>query len=199
MCELYLSVLFHFLFVPVITEEGQSSVSPVFREKMESAIKTVVSVYLKSAKGKENLSGKDFQSLVKNQLGNILIDAENSKAVKDMQQGLDENRDGKVGFQEYMTLIGYLANNLSQQHLADEKEGKVKNNDGAVTQAEAPATAEADPSADKAAEPSAEAAPAEEAPSGEAEPEKAPVAEEGEGAAADQAAEEAKTEEEEDA
>lgn len=39
---------------------------------MEGAIKTVVSVFLKSAKGKENLGGKEFQKLVKNQLKNIL-------------------------------------------------------------------------------------------------------------------------------
>lgn len=42
------------------------------RANMEGAIKTVVSVYLKSAKGKESLGGKDFQNLVKNQLKNIL-------------------------------------------------------------------------------------------------------------------------------
>lgn len=39
---------------------------------MEAAIKTVVSVFLKSSKGKENLGGKEFQSLVKSQLKNIL-------------------------------------------------------------------------------------------------------------------------------
>lgn len=39
---------------------------------MESAIKTLVSVYLKSAKGKDSLGEKDFQNLVKNQLSNIM-------------------------------------------------------------------------------------------------------------------------------
>lgn len=32
-----------------------------------------------------------------------------------MQQGLDNNSDGKVSFQEYLKLIGYLANSLSQK------------------------------------------------------------------------------------
>lgn len=32
-----------------------------------------------------------------------------------MQQGLDENNDGKVSFQEYLTLIGYLATSLSER------------------------------------------------------------------------------------
>uniref|UniRef100_A0A8C2KVD4 EF-hand domain-containing protein n=1 Tax=Cyprinus carpio TaxID=7962 RepID=A0A8C2KVD4_CYPCA len=76
---------------------------------MEAAIKTVVSVFLKSSKGKENLGGKEFQSLVKNQLKNILTGSEDNEAVKNMRQQLDNNQDGKVGFQEYMNLIGYLA------------------------------------------------------------------------------------------
>lgn len=41
-------------------------------------------------------------------------DTDSSSSVKDMMQGLDENHDGKVGFQEYLTLIGYLANSLSE-------------------------------------------------------------------------------------
>ncbi|CAB1334576.1 unnamed protein product [Coregonus sp. 'balchen'] len=85
---------------------------------MESAIQTVVGVYLKSAKGKGSLGEKDFQGLVKNQLGNIMTGTESSSAVKEMRQGLDENDDGKVSFKEYMTLIGYLANTLSEQRTA---------------------------------------------------------------------------------
>ncbi|XP_033496278.1 protein S100-A13 [Epinephelus lanceolatus] len=81
---------------------------------MESAIKTVVTTFLSSARGKENLDGGGFQKLVKNQLGGLMQDANCSSAVKEMQQGLDANKDGKVSFQEYLTLIGYLANALSQ-------------------------------------------------------------------------------------
>jgi len=43
-----------------------------------------------------------------------LQDTNSSSAIKEMQQGLDENSDGKVSFQEYLSLIGYLANSLSQ-------------------------------------------------------------------------------------
>lgn len=42
-------------------------------------------------------------------------DTENCAAIKEMQQGLDENNDGKVSFGEYLTLIGYLANSLSKK------------------------------------------------------------------------------------
>ncbi|XP_042280886.1 protein S100-A1 [Thunnus albacares] len=81
---------------------------------MESAIQTVVTTFLGSARGKENLDGKAFQKLVKKQLSGIMEDTNSSSAVKEMQRGLDENSDGKVSFQEYLTLIGYVANSLSQ-------------------------------------------------------------------------------------
>lgn len=41
-------------------------------------------------------------------------DTDSSSAVKELMQRLDENKDGKVSFQEYMSLIGYLANSLSE-------------------------------------------------------------------------------------
>ena len=82
---------------------------------MESAIKTVVGVFLKSSKGKENLGGKEFQSLVKSQLKNILTGSEDNEAVKNMREQLDNNQDGKVSFQEYMSLVGYLAQAVSEQ------------------------------------------------------------------------------------
>ncbi|XP_034554690.1 protein S100-A16 [Notolabrus celidotus] len=82
---------------------------------METAIKTVVTTFLGSAKGGENMTGGAFQKLVKNQLGGLMEDTNSSSAVKEMQRGLDANHDGKVSFQEYLTLIGYVANSLSQQ------------------------------------------------------------------------------------
>ncbi|KAM9489100.1 protein S100-A13 [Clarias gariepinus] len=81
---------------------------------MESAIKTVISQFVSSARGKESLNKDNFQKLVQRQLGNIMADTDSTSSVKEMMQGLDENQDGKVGFQEYMTLIGYLANSLSE-------------------------------------------------------------------------------------
>ncbi|XP_012721168.2 protein S100-A16 [Fundulus heteroclitus] len=81
---------------------------------MESAIKTVVTTFLSSARGKESLDTKSFQKLVQKQLGGVMEDTSSSSAIKEMQQGLDENSDGKVSFQEYLQLIGYIANSLSQ-------------------------------------------------------------------------------------
>ncbi|XP_076826243.1 protein S100-A13 [Brachyhypopomus gauderio] len=82
---------------------------------MESAIKTVVGQFVTSGRGKENLTAKNFQKLVQSQLKNIMDDTDSSSAVKDMMKGLDENQDGKVSFQEYMTLVGYLANSMSER------------------------------------------------------------------------------------
>ncbi|XP_076592817.1 protein S100-A13 [Chaetodon auriga] len=81
---------------------------------MEGAIKTLVTTFLTSSKGKEGLDSQSFQKLVTKQLGSIMEDTNSSSAIKEMQRGLDENNDGKVSFQEYLTLIGYLANSLSQ-------------------------------------------------------------------------------------
>lgn len=49
-------------------------ISPFCRERevMESAIQTMVKVFLKSSKGRESLGKKEFQNLVSSQLGNIL-------------------------------------------------------------------------------------------------------------------------------
>uniref|UniRef100_UPI0037E9B42A protein S100-A16 n=1 Tax=Semicossyphus pulcher TaxID=241346 RepID=UPI0037E9B42A len=82
---------------------------------MESAIKTVIMTFLNSSKGGENLEGKSFQKLVQKQLGGLMEDTNSTSAVKEMQRGLDANADGKVSFQEYLTLIGYVANSLSQK------------------------------------------------------------------------------------
>ncbi|XP_061787001.1 S100 calcium binding protein U [Nerophis lumbriciformis] len=82
---------------------------------MEAAIQTVVQVFLKSGKGKDSLGKKDFQSLVKSQLSNILSDTDSKDAINNMGQGLDANQDGKVGFEEYLNLVGFLAKSLSEQ------------------------------------------------------------------------------------
>ncbi|XP_067112514.1 S100 calcium binding protein U isoform X2 [Osmerus mordax] len=113
---------------------------------MEAAIQTMVTVFVKSSKGKENLGGKDFQNLVKNKLGNILTDADSSEAVTGMRKGLDENHDGKVSFEEYMKLIGYLATSLSKQ-CSDANKAPASANEAPSTAKEAPAAASPAPPA----------------------------------------------------
>ncbi|MBN3309645.1 protein S100-A16 [Amia ocellicauda] len=85
---------------------------------MESAIMTIVKVFQSASKGRDSMGGKDFQKMVHSQLGNILTDTDSKKAVNEMKEGLDDNKDGKVSFPEFMTLIGYIANTLSEQRSA---------------------------------------------------------------------------------
>ncbi|XP_034016381.1 S100 calcium binding protein U [Thalassophryne amazonica] len=82
---------------------------------MEDAIKTVATVFVKSCKGKDGLTESNFQNLVKNQLSNIMTNADSKTAVSNLRQELDADQDKKVSFEEYMKLIGYLANALSEQ------------------------------------------------------------------------------------
>lgn len=51
---------------------------------METAIQTLVKVFLKSTKGKESLGKQEFQNLVKSQLSNILSVRKSSLIPSDM-------------------------------------------------------------------------------------------------------------------
>ncbi|XP_077453740.1 protein S100-A10 [Stigmatopora argus] len=89
---------------------------------MESAIKTLVTTFISSSRGKESMDGKSFQKMVKKHLGSVMENTNSSTAIKEMQNGLDEDRDGKVGFQEYLTLIGYIAKAVSDSKSASNAE-----------------------------------------------------------------------------
>ena len=49
-------------------------------------------------------------------------DTDSKTALKEMRNGLDENQDGKVSFEEYMTLIGYLATSMSDAKTKEKAE-----------------------------------------------------------------------------
>lgn len=125
---------------------------------MEGAIQVVVKTFLKSAKGKDNLGKKEFQSLVSSQLGNILTGADSKEAINNMSQGLDADKDGKVGFEEYMKLIGYLSCALSEQRTLSKEEPAKNDASGQVAQS-SPDTAAEQPKENT--EPKEEASPSE--------------------------------------
>ncbi|XP_028649884.2 LOW QUALITY PROTEIN: protein S100-A16-like [Erpetoichthys calabaricus] len=68
--------------------------------------------------GHENLGSQEFHKLVSGHLPNILTSSDCKEAVEQMKQQLDKNKDGKISFEEYMTLIGTLACMLSRQRMA---------------------------------------------------------------------------------
>ncbi|CAN9513594.1 unnamed protein product [Ophioblennius macclurei] len=90
---------------------------------MEDAIKTMVTTFLTSSRGKENLDSKSFQKLVQKQFGSIMEDTNSSKKIKEMQQGLDADNDGKVSFSEFLSLVGYLATSMSDAKSANTQQG----------------------------------------------------------------------------
>ncbi|XP_069549596.1 S100 calcium binding protein U [Brachyistius frenatus] len=121
---------------------------------MEDAIATMVKVFMKSSKGKESLGKKDFQNLVTSQFSNILSGTESKEAVSNMGQGLDTDHDGKVGFEEYMKLIGYLASSLSEQRGLAKEEPAQNAASGQVAQC-TPDKEEGKPEAKEEAKPEA--------------------------------------------
>ncbi|KAG7269169.1 hypothetical protein CRUP_005725, partial [Coryphaenoides rupestris] len=112
-------------------------------EVMEAAIQTVVKVYLKSAKGKDNMSGGNFDSLVMNHLGNIMPDTK--EKVTAMRKERADNQDGKISFKVYMKFIGQLASTMSEAYTRS-KQSELAQTATAGTNSAAPV-----PESDKAA------------------------------------------------
>ncbi|XP_005740707.1 S100 calcium binding protein U [Pundamilia nyererei] len=121
---------------------------------MESAIQTMVKVFLKSSKGRESLGKKEFQNLVSSQLGNILTGTDSKEAIDNMGKGLDSDQDGKVGFEEFMKLVGYVACSLSEQRSLA-KEEPAQNSASAQVAQSVPNKDDQKPNANEEAKPEA--------------------------------------------
>ncbi|XP_055368978.1 S100 calcium binding protein U isoform X2 [Betta splendens] len=122
---------------------------------MEGAIQTVVKVFLKSSKGKERLGKKEFQTLVKSELCNVLTDTDSKEAINNMGQGLDADKDGRIGFEEYMKLVGWLAVSLSEQRSRAQEEAAQNASSEPVAQS-APGAEATKPEANADAKPAPE-------------------------------------------
>lgn len=81
-------------------------------------------------------------------------DTDSKEAVNNMRQRLDADQDGKVGFEEYMKLVGYLAVSLSEQRVLAKEEPAQNAASGQVAQS-APDEEEATPEAKEEAKPEA--------------------------------------------
>ncbi|XP_060116774.1 protein S100-A16-like [Heteronotia binoei] len=85
--------------------------------ELEKAIETLVKTYDKYAtrgffRRKRGISKGSFQKMLSEELHHMLTDTENSQAVDQMRQSCDKNQDGQIGFEEYWTLMGRIANSL---------------------------------------------------------------------------------------
>ncbi|XP_058863474.1 protein S100-A1-like [Acipenser ruthenus] len=87
---------------------------------MDKAIKTLVTAFQDSARGKAELGKVEFENLIRTQLSNILTHTKDDEAVADMMRQLDSNKDGKISFKEYLDLIGEVARCLSQHRLSEQ-------------------------------------------------------------------------------
>ncbi|CAL8341528.1 unnamed protein product [Gadus morhua 'NCC'] len=78
---------------------------------MESAITKLVEVFTKYAGKDKRLGKKDFQKLMETELKNFITNTENNKAVNELKDQIDKDKDGKLTFEEYFCLVTQLATN----------------------------------------------------------------------------------------
>ncbi|XP_029435266.1 protein S100-A1 [Rhinatrema bivittatum] len=74
---------------------------------MESLI-TVFHTYSGKEGDKSKLSRKELKELLQNELGSFLEDQKDSSSVDSIMKDLDEDGDGEVDFQEFVTLVASL-------------------------------------------------------------------------------------------
>ncbi|XP_065516112.1 protein S100-A16 isoform X1 [Lathamus discolor] len=60
------------------------------------------------------ISKKDFRKMLSCELNHMLTDTGNRRAADKLICDLDENKDGRISFEEYWTLIGGIASPIAQ-------------------------------------------------------------------------------------
>uniref|UniRef100_A0A7M4F4S0 Protein S100 n=1 Tax=Crocodylus porosus TaxID=8502 RepID=A0A7M4F4S0_CROPO len=59
------------------------------------------------------ISKKDFRKMLTRELNHMLTDTGNKRAADKLICDLDENKDGRISFEEYWTLIGGIASPIA--------------------------------------------------------------------------------------
>ncbi|XP_010725600.1 protein S100-A16 isoform X1 [Meleagris gallopavo] len=70
------------------------------------------------------ISKKDFRKMLSCELNHMLTDTGNRRAADKLICDLDENKDGRISFEEYWTLIGGIASPIA--HIIRQQEQSVK-------------------------------------------------------------------------
>ncbi|XP_059727050.1 protein S100-A16 isoform X1 [Haemorhous mexicanus] len=65
-------------------------------------------------KNPRRISKKDFRKMLSRELNHMLTDTGNRRAADKLICDLDENKDGRISFEEYWTLIGGIASPIAQ-------------------------------------------------------------------------------------
>ncbi|KAM4013833.1 uncharacterized protein ACNLHF_003844 isoform 2-T2 [Anomaloglossus baeobatrachus] len=86
--------------------------------ELESAIETLVHKYYeytKKGRKHDKMNKKEFWEILKQELSNVLTHTWIKESVEEVFQSLDKDKDGKMSFGEYWTLIEEIVLKLSQQ------------------------------------------------------------------------------------
>ncbi|KAM9169213.1 S10AG protein, partial [Asarcornis scutulata] len=70
------------------------------------------------------ISKKDFRKMLSCELNHMLTDTGNRRAADKLICDLDENKDGRISFEEYWTLIGGIASPIA--HIIRQQEQSIK-------------------------------------------------------------------------
>ncbi|XP_025068430.1 protein S100-A16 [Alligator sinensis] len=88
---------------------------------LECAVEMLVKNFEKYAGGggcccrkqPRRISKKDFRKMLTRELNHMLTDTGNKRAADKLICDLDENKDGRISFEEYWTLIGGIASPIA--------------------------------------------------------------------------------------
>ncbi|XP_019412264.1 PREDICTED: protein S100-A16 [Crocodylus porosus] len=101
-------------------EAGMTSVQQQHTD-LECAVEMLVKNFEKYAGGggcccrkqPRRISKKDFRKMLTRELNHMLTDTGNKRAADKLICDLDENKDGRISFEEYWTLIGGIASPIA--------------------------------------------------------------------------------------
>ncbi|XP_063295476.1 protein S100-A16-like [Pelobates fuscus] len=82
--------------------------------KLEDAIELLVRNFYKHAGGNDKMNREEFRKIITQDLHHILTYTEDKEAVDKLIKSVDKDKDKKISFDEYWTLIGMIAKMLSQ-------------------------------------------------------------------------------------
>ncbi|XP_064355233.1 protein S100-A16 [Dromaius novaehollandiae] len=98
--------------------------------ELEWAVQALVKNFDKYSSGcccrrrPRRITKKDFRKMLSRELNHMLTDTGNKRAADKLICDLDENKDGRISFEEYWTLIGGIASPIA--HIIRQQEQGTK-------------------------------------------------------------------------
>ncbi|CAL9705710.1 unnamed protein product [Knipowitschia caucasica] len=78
--------------------------------ELEKCMESLIDIFHRYAKEDEgNLSKKEFKKLIEAELPNFLQAQQNPNLVNEMMKDLDQNKDHKLDFQEFLSLVNGIS------------------------------------------------------------------------------------------